>query len=242
MPHTKHALVTGGTRGIGAGIARALRHAGYRVSASYVGQDERAHAFQKETNIAIYKWDIGNFDACAQAIHTITHEQAPIDILINNAGITRDGFLHKNTPDMWDDVIRTNLSSCYNVSRAVIEGMRQRNFGRIINIASINGVKGQIGQTNYAAAKAGVIGFTKSLALESASKNITVNAIAPGYIATDMVKSMNTSVLDSIVKSIPAGRIGTVEDIARGVLFLVAPDADFINGTTLHINGGQYLA
>lgn len=242
MPHIKHALVTGGTRGIGSGISRALKNAGYKVSVTYFGNDERAQAFEKETGIFTHKWDVGDFDACAVGVRDLEKHYGPVDILINNAGITRDGFLHKNTPDMWQDVVRINLSSCYNMTRAVIEGMRERSFGRIVNISSINGVKGQIGQVNYAAAKAGIIGFTKSLALESAAKKITVNAIAPGYIATDMVRDMNTSVLDSIVKSIPAGRIGTVEDIARGVLFLIADDADFINGTTLHINGGQYLA
>ena len=241
MQKQKHALVTGGTRGIGAGISSTLKQAGYKVTATYHGNDERAQSFQKEFGVCVHKWDVSDFEACQSNVDLITKTYGPVDILINNAGITRDGFLHKSTTDMWDDVINTNLSSCYNMVRCVIESMRARNFGRIVNISSINGVKGQIGQVNYAAAKAGIIGFTKSLALESAAKGITVNAIAPGYIATDMVRAMNSSVLESITNTIPVKRIGTVDDIGRGVLFLVADEADFITGTTLHINGGQYL-
>ena len=239
---TRTALVTGGTRGIGAAVARALKDAGCRVAASFAGNDGAAKAFTEATGIATYKFDVGDFDACVAAIAEIESAIAPIDILVNNAGITRDVMLHKMAPEQWADVMTTNMDSLFNTTRNVIEGMRARGFGRIINISSISGQQGQFGQTNYAAAKAGMIGFTKSLAKESAAKGITVNAIAPGYIGTDMVRAIPEDVLNAkIIPQIPVGRLGEPEDIARAVVFLVADEAGFITGATLSANGGQYM-
>ena len=235
------ALVTGGTRGIGEGIALALKHAGYQVIVTYQGNEIRAKGFEKEHHIPTYKWDVGDFEACTKGIESIVNEHGSIDILVNNAGITRDGFLHKMTPLMWHEVITTNLTSLFNMCKGVIEPMRAQSFGRIINISSINATKGQMGQTNYCAAKAGVIGFTKALAQESATKGITVNAIAPGYVDTDMVRAVPTAVLEQILSNIPAKRLGTVCEVGRAVVFLASEEAGFINGTTLHINGGQYM-
>jgi acetoacetyl-CoA reductase len=235
------ALVTGGTRGIGKAIAIALKNAGRKVAANYNGNDEAAKAFTAETGIPHYKFDVADFAAVAAAVDKITKELGPIDILVNNAGITRDGTLHKMDRDNWDAVITTNLGSCFNTSRAVIDGMRARSFGRIVNVGSINGQMGQYGQVNYAAAKSGIHGFTKALAQEGAGKGITVNAIAPGYVDTDMVRAVPPPVLEKIIAKIPMGRLGRAEDIARGVLFLTADDADFITGSTLSINGGQHM-
>ncbi|MBP5859078.1 acetoacetyl-CoA reductase [Marivibrio halodurans] len=235
------ALVTGGTRGIGAAIATGLKKAGYTVAANYGGNDEVANKFSEESGIAVYKFDVSNFDAVSKAVEKIEKDLGPIDVLVNNAGITRDGTMHKMTPDQWQAVIDTNLGSCFNCSRAVIEGMRARKFGRIVNIGSINGQAGQYGQVNYAAAKSGIHGFTKALAQEGARAGITVNAIAPGYINTDMVRAVPEEVLEKIKARIPVGRLGEAEEIARGVAFLVADDAGFITGSTLSINGGQHM-
>lgn len=236
------ALVTGGTRGIGRAISIALRDAGYRVVANYGGNDEAARRFHEETGIPVYKFDVADFESCREAIARIEQEVGPIDILVNNAGITRDVTFHRMTPEQWNAVIRTNLDSMFNVTRQVIEGMRERGFGRIINISSINGQKGQIGQTNYSAAKAGVLGFTKALALENAKKGITVNAIAPGYIDTEMVRAVPQDVLEKVIlPQIPVGRLGTPEEIARCVVFLAADEAGWITGSTITVNGGQYM-
>ncbi len=235
------ALVTGGTRGIGAAISRALKQAGHRVVANYHGNEEAAQAFQRETGIPVYRFDVADFDSCREAIGRIEQEVGPIDILVNNAGITRDTTFHRMTLEQWQAVIRTNLDSLFNVTRQVIEGMRARGWGRIVNISSINGQKGQFGQTNYSAAKAGVLGFTKALALENAKKGITVNAIAPGYIATDMVMAVREDVRQQIIAQIPVGRLGTPEEVARCVVFLVSEEAGFITGATLTVNGGQYM-
>jgi len=235
------ALVTGGTRGIGRAISTTLKAAGYRVVANYGGNDDAAHAFTAETGIPAVKWDIGDFAATEAALNAISAEHGPIDIVINNAGITRDATLHNMSPEMWNDVIRTNLTSCFNTSRLVINSMRDRGFGRIVNIGSINGQAGQYGQANYAAAKSGIHGFTKALAQEGAARGVTVNAIAPGYVDTDMVRSVPQPVLEKIVARIPAGRLGRAADIARAVLFLVADDADFITGSTISVNGGQHM-
>jgi acetoacetyl-CoA reductase len=235
------ALVTGGTRGIGKAICVALRDAGYKVIANYCSSDEAASAFAKETGIPVSKFDVADFSACAAAAAKISAEHGPIDVLVNNAGITRDGTIHRMKRDDWDAVIDTNLGSCFNMCRAVIDGMRERGFGRVVSVGSINGQMGQYGQVNYAAAKSGIHGFTKALAQEGAGKGITVNAIAPGYVDTDMVRAVPPAVLEKIVARIPVGRLGHAEDIARGVLFLVADDADFITGTTLSINGGQHM-
>lgn len=236
------AVVTGGTRGIGASIAKALKESGRTVAATYHGNEEAAHKFMAETGIACFKFDVSEEAAVESGIKQIADTLGPVDILVNNAGITRDGFLHKMSFDAWQSVIGTNLTSCFLMSRAVIGGMRERSWGRIVNISSINGQKGQMGQTNYAAAKAGMIGFTKSLAQENANKGITVNAVAPGYIATDMVAAMDKAVLDKITAQIPAGRLGTPEEVANCVKFLTADEAGWITGSTLTINGGQYFA
>jgi acetoacetyl-CoA reductase len=236
------ALVTGGTRGIGGAISRALKDAGYKVAANYAGNDEAAKKFHAEANIGVFKWDVGNYEACASGIKAVESELGPIDILVNNAGITRDAMFHKMTAEQWGQVINTNLTSLFNMCRAVIEGMRERNFGRIINISSVNGQKGQMGQVNYSAAKAGDLGFTKALAQESARKGITVNAVCPGYIATEMVMAVAKDVLEkSILPQIPAARLGQPEEVARCVVFLASDDAGFITGSTLTANGGQYM-
>lgn len=237
------ALVTGGTRGIGRAISEDLKAAGYTVVANYAGNDEAAGKFKEETGIDVVKFDVGDFDACAAAIAGIEANQGPIDVLVNNAGITRDKPLHKMEQSHWSAVIQTDLDSLFNLCRAVIDGMRERKFGRIINISSINGQKGQFGQTNYCAAKAGLIGFTKALAAETASKGITVNAVAPGYISTEMVMAVPEDVLNNvIIPQIPVGRLGFASEIARCVSFLAADDAGFITGSTLSANGGQYMA
>lgn len=236
------ALVTGGTRGIGKAIAQDLQTAGYVVIANYAGNDEAAKAFHAETGIATYKWDVSNYKECVEAIKKIEADLGkPVDILVNNAGITRDAAMHKMDETKWHEVIETNLSSLYNMCRAVIEGMRDRSFGRIVNISSVNGQLGQFGQVNYSAAKAGVIGFSKALARETAAKGITVNTVAPGYIATDMVKAVPEEVLKKIVGNIPVGRLGEPKEIARAVCFLVADQAGFITGETLSVNGGQHM-
>jgi acetoacetyl-CoA reductase len=238
----KVAVVTGGTRGIGAAICKALKEQGHTVAATYQGNEEAAHKFMAETGIVCFKFDVADEASVEAGVKQIAETLGPIDILVNNAGITRDGFLHKMSAQSWHEVIATNLTSCFLLSRAVIGGMRERGWGRIINISSINGQKGQLGQTNYAAAKAGMIGFTKALALENANKGITVNAIAPGYIATDMVAAMDQAVLQKIVAQIPAGRLGKPEEVARTVAFLTGEDASWMTGSTLTLNGGQYLA
>lgn len=237
------ALVTGGTRGIGAAICKALKAAGYTVAANYAGNDEAAQKFRQETGVAVYKWDVSSFEACTAGVKQVESELGPIDVLVNNAGITRDAQLHRMKPEQWTAVINTNLGSLFNMTRQVIEGMRERKFGRIISISSINGQKGQFGQTNYSASKAGEIGFTKALAQESARAGITVNAICPGYIATDMVKAMPQEVLEkNVLPQIPIGRLGGPEEIARCVVFLASDDAGLITGSTLTANGGQYFA
>lgn len=236
------ALVTGGTRGIGAAIAKALREKGHKVAVTYHGNDERAKAFTAETGIPAFKWDVADFDACQAGVARVEAELGPVDILVNNAGITRDATLVKMTREMWEEVIATNLSSCFNMAKAVFPGMRERGFGRIVNISSINGQAGQYGQTNYAAAKAGMIGFTKALALEGARYNVTVNAVAPGYIDTDMVAAVPQHVLEKIIARIPVGRLGKPEEIARAVVFLTDDEAGFITGATIAVNGGQHMA
>jgi len=236
------AVVTGGTRGIGASISTALKVAGYEVAANYGGNDEVAQKFKAETGIPVYKWDVSSYEACAGGIKQAEADLGPIEVLVNNAGITRDTMFHRMTPEQWGTVINTNLNSLFNMCRPVIEGMRARKFGRIINISSINGQKGQMGQTNYSAAKAGELGFTKALAQESARSGITVNAICPGYIATDMVKAMPKEVLEkNVLPLIPIGRLGEPEEIARCVVFLASDDAGLITGSTLTANGGQYI-
>ncbi len=235
------AVVTCGTRGIGEAISVALNEAGYSVAANYAGNDERAAALTNRTGIKAYKFDVSDFEACKAGIEKIEAELGPVDVLVNNAGITRDGTIHKMSPEMWQDVMDTNLGSCFNMCRNVIEGMRSRKFGRIVNIGSINGQAGQYGQVNYAAAKSGIHGFTKALAQEGARAGITVNAIAPGYIDTDMVAAVPADVLDKIKQRIPVGRLGDASEIARGVLFLVADEGGFITGSTLSINGGQHM-
>lgn len=237
------ALVTGGTRGIGAAISLGLKQAGYRVAANYAGNDEAANHFKAQTGIPVFKFDVSDHAAAETGIRTVESELGPVDVLVNNAGITRDGMFHKMTFEQWSAVMRTNLDSMFTCTRPVIDGMRERGFGRIIVISSVNGQKGQMGQTNYSAAKAGVIGFAKALAQENANKGITVNVIAPGYIATEMVKAVPEEVLKSkILPLIPVGRLGEAEEIARGVLFLASDDAGFVTGSTLTINGGQYMA
>ncbi len=237
------ALVTGGTRGIGHAISVALKNAGYRVAANYAGNDAAAQQFQVETGIPVFKWNVGDFDACAAGIAQVTKEVGPVDVLVNNAGITRDAMLHRMTKEQWNEVINVDLDSLFNMCRHVIDGMRARSFGRIINISSINGRKGQMGQTNYSAAKAGTHGFTKALAYESANRGITVNTIAPGYIATEMVAAVPKEVLDTkIIPQIPVGRLGESEEIARAVTFLAADSAGFITGACFDVNGGHYMA
>lgn len=235
------ALVTGGTRGIGKAISLELQAAGYRVAAVYHNNGEAARAFSATSTIPIFHWDVADFEACRVGISHIEQELGAVDILVNNAGITCDAVLHRMSLDQWWNVIHTNLGSMFNMSRHVIEGMRQRGFGRIVNISSVNGEKGQLGQTNYAAAKAGILGFTKALALEGARKNVTVNAIAPGYCNTDMVAAVSPEILQSIIASIPVGRLGTPADIARMVVFLAAEEAGFITGATFDVNGGQLM-
>ena len=235
------AVVTGGTRGIGEAISVGLKEAGCTVVASYAGNDKAAADFTEKTGIPVKKFDVADFDACQAAVREIEAEVGPVEILVNNAGITRDGTMHRMSHDNWQAVIDTNLGSCFNMSRAVIDGMRNRGFGRIVNIGSINGQAGQYGQVNYAAAKSGIHGFTKALAQEGAAKGITVNAIAPGYINTDMVRAVPEPVLEKIISKIPVGRLGEADEIARAVLFLVADEAGFITGSTLSINGGQHM-
>lgn len=235
------ALVTGGTRGIGQAISLALKAEGYTVAANYAGNDEAAAKFKEETGIPVYKFDVGDFDAVSAAVAQIKADLGAIEVLVNNAGITRDGTLHRMDFEQWNAVLQTNLSSCYNMCRNVIDGMRERGFGRIVNIGSVNGQAGQYGQVNYAAAKSGIHGFTKALALEGAAKGVTVNAIAPGYVDTDMVRAVPEKVLEKIIATIPVGRLGYASDIARAVRFLVADDATFITGSTLSINGGQHM-
>jgi len=235
------AVVTGGTRGIGEAISVALKDAGHKVAATYAGNDEAAERFRKATGVATYKFDVSDFEACQAAVAQIEKDLGPVEILVNNAGITRDGTMHRMSFDQWNAVLQTNLSSCFNMCRCVIEGMRERSFGRIVNIGSVNGQAGQYGQVNYAAAKSGIHGFTKALAKEGAAKGITVNAIAPGYVETDMVRAVPEKVLEKIVATIPVGRLGQAHDIARGVMFLVADDATFITGSTIDINGGQHM-
>lgn len=238
----RNAIVTGGTRGIGAAIAQRLQKNGATVAATYAGNDEAAARFKEETGINVYKWDVGDYEACKTGVGEIEAAQGPTDILVNNAGITRDGMFHKIGPQQWAEVIRADLDSVFNMSHQVFPGMRERGFGRIVNISSINGQKGQMGQTNYSAAKAGMIGFTRALAQEGAFKGVTVNAVAPGYIATDMVSAMNEDALAKITAQIPVGRLGEAEEIGDCVAFLAGDTAGFITGSVLTANGGQYIA
>ncbi|CDZ70941.1 Acetoacetyl-CoA reductase [Neorhizobium galegae bv. orientalis] len=237
------ALVSGGTRGIGAAISVALKAAGYRVAANFAGNEEKAKAFHDETGIPVFKWDVSSYQACVDGIAKVEAELGPIEVLVNNAGITRDGMFHKMTPEQWNEVVGTNLTGLFNMTHPIWNGMRDREFGRVVNISSINGQKGQMGQVNYSAAKAGDLGFTKALAQEGAAKNITVNAICPGYIATEMVRAVPEKVLNErILPLIPVGRLGEPEEIARCVVFLASDDAGFITGSTLTANGGQFFA
>jgi acetoacetyl-CoA reductase len=235
------AVVTGGTRGIGRAIAIALKNAGYKVAANYGSDDAAAEQSQNETGIPVFKFNVADFQSCVDGVAAIEAALGPVEVLVNNAGITRDTTMHRMSFEHWNAVIQTNLSSCFNMSKAVIDGMRDRKFGRIVNVGSINGQAGQYGQVNYAAAKSGIHGFTKALAQEGAARGITVNAVAPGYVDTDMVRAVPPDVLEKIVARIPVGRLGKAEDIARTVLFLVADDADFITGSTLSVNGGQHM-
>jgi acetoacetyl-CoA reductase len=235
------AVVTGGTRGIGRAIAAALKDAGYKVAANYGSDDKNAGQFVGETGIPVFKFDVADWAACAAGVEAIESSLGPVEVLVNNAGITRDATMHRMSFEQWNTVIQTNLTSCFNMSRAVIEGMRVRGFGRIVSIGSINGQAGQYGQVNYAAAKSGLHGFTKALAQEGAGRGITVNAVAPGYVDTEMVRAVPKDVLEKIVARIPVGRLGKAEDIARTVLFLVADEAGFITGSTLSVNGGQHM-
>ncbi len=235
------AIVTGGTRGIGEAISLALKDMGVTVAANYAGNDEKAKAFTERTGIAAFKWDVGDFEATQAGVKQVEEAIGPVDIVVNNAGITRDGTLLKMTYDMWEDVIRTNLGGCFNLAKATFPGMRDRKWGRIVNIGSINGQAGQYGQVNYAAAKSGIHGFTKALAQEGARFGVTVNAIAPGYIDTDMVAAVPADVLEKIVAKIPVGRLGQASEIARGVAFLCSEDAGFVTGSTLSLNGGQHM-
>ncbi len=235
------AIVTGGSRGIGAAVSRRLQDMGVTVVANYAGNEDKAKAFEAETGIRTYKWDVGDFDACQAAFAQITEEVGPVDILVNNAGITRDATLMRMTYEMWDEVMRVNLGGCFNMAKAVFPGMKDRGWGRIVNIGSINGQGGQYGQVNYAAAKSGIHGFTKALAQEGAKFGVTVNALAPGYIDTDMVAAVPEDVLAKIVAKVPVGRLGQADEIARGVAFLCGEDAGFVTGSTLSINGGQHM-
>ncbi|RIY00161.1 acetoacetyl-CoA reductase [Aureimonas flava] len=236
------AIVTGGSRGIGAAVSKALKDAGYKVAANYAGNEDAANAFKAETGIDVFRWDVSDYASCGEGIARVEAALGPVDILVNNAGITRDAMFHKMTPEQWGQVIGTNLTGLFNMTRQVWEGMRGRKFGRVVNISSINGQKGQAGQANYSAAKAGDIGFTKALAQEGARAGITVNAICPGYIGTEMVRAIDEKVLaERILPHIPVGRLGEPEEIARSVLYLVADEAGFITGSTLTINGGQYF-
>lgn len=235
------ALVTGGTRGIGAAISKQLRDDGCKVAANYAGNDEAAKKFSAETGIPAFKWSVADYDACAEGIGKVEAELGPVDILVNNAGITRDSMFHRMTPEKWRQVIDTNLSGAFNMTHPVWSGMRDRGFGRIISISSVNGQKGQMGQANYSAAKAGELGFTKALAQEGAFKGITVNAVCPGYIATEMVMAVDEKIREAIIKQIPVGRLGLPEEIARCVSFLASDEAGYITGSTLSANGGQYV-
>jgi len=236
------ALITGGSRGIGAAISSALKDAGYQVAATYAGNDEKAAAFTAETGIKTYKWDVGNYDACVAGIAQVEADLGPVDVLVNNAGITRDAPFHKMKPEQWNEVINTNLSGVFNMTHPVWAGMRERKFGRIITISSINGQKGQFAQANYAAAKAGDIGFTKALAQEGARAGITVNVVAPGYINTEMMSTIPEKVMNEVIlPQIPVGRLGEASEIARTVAFLASDDAGFITGSTISANGGQYM-
>ncbi|MFC3108757.1 acetoacetyl-CoA reductase [Undibacterium arcticum] len=236
------ALVTGGTRGLGKAICISLQAAGHQVAAVYHKNTDAARTFAEASSIPVFRWDVADFEACRTGIAQVERELGPVDILVNNAGISSDTVLHRMTPEQWWRVINTNLGSMFNMSRNVVEGMRERGFGRIVNISSVNGQKGQFGQTNYAAAKAGILGFTKALALEGARKNVTVNAITPGYCDTDMVAAVPNEVMQAIIASIPIGRLGTPADIGRMVAFLADDDAGFITGATIAVNGGQYMA
>lgn len=237
---TRVALVTGGTRGIGAAISKALKSKGYIVAATYAGNDKAAAEFSAQTNIATYKWSVADYEACVKGIAQVEADLGPVEILINNAGITRDGMFHKMTRQQWQEVMDTNLSGVFNMTHPIWNGMRERGFGRVINISSINGQKGQMGQVNYSAAKAGDLGFTKALAQEGAAKGITVNTVCPGYIGTEMVMAVPQKVRDSIIAQIPVGRLGEAEEIAHCVSFLASDDSGFITGSTLTANGGQY--
>ncbi|MDF2901796.1 MAG: beta-ketoacyl-ACP reductase [Phenylobacterium sp.] len=236
------AFVTGGTRGIGRAICERLKNDGFKVAAGYSGNEDAASACASELGVMVVKGNVGNFEDCRRAVEAVTAELGPIEVLVNNAGITRDGVFHKMTPEQWSEVIRVNMDSVFNMTRHVIEGMRDRSWGRVINISSINGQKGQMGQTNYSAAKAGVIGFTKALALENARKGVTVNCIAPGYIDTEMVQAVPENVLAAIIGQIPVGRLGKGEEIADMVAFLAGEHAGYVTGSTLSLNGGQYMA
>ena len=235
------AIVTGGTRGIGEAISTALKDQGFTVVANYAGNDKKARAFTEATGIKAYKWDVGDHQACLDGCQRVSEEVGPIDIVVNNAGVTRDGTLHKMSYDDWHEVMRINLGGCFNMAKATFPGMRERGWGRIVNIGSINGQAGQYGQVNYAAAKSGIHGFTKALAQEGAKFGVTVNAIAPGYIDTDMVAAVPPPVLEKIVAKIPVGRLGQADEIARGVAFLCSEDAGFVTGSTMSINGGQHM-